>query len=74
MTPLFLEEKYNREHGIKVAPDTIGVDYLFILGFVTEDMEADFPFIERQFLENCRHKLEEFYKVGTYGEDTGLWQ
>lgn len=53
----------------KVAPDTIGADYFFLNQFMTYEMEYDFVAIEMDFLEHCRERLDEFNKVGWYGDE-----
>lgn len=53
----------------KVAPDTIGADYFFLDQFMTYEMEYDFVAIEMDFLEHCRERLDEFNKVGWYGDE-----
>lgn len=53
----------------KVAPDTIGADYFFLNQFMTYEMEYDFIAIEMDFLEHCRERLDEFNKVGWYGDE-----
>ncbi len=60
-----IQEQNRRKSGI--APDTIGVDYFFLLGFITPQMEDDFPAIEHEFLTNCRAKIVEFNEIGWYG-------
>lgn len=67
LSPYMMQEKYSRMNGIKIAPDTIGIDYFFLLGFLTQQMEDDFPAIEHEFLARCRTKLDEFNAVGWYG-------
>ena len=66
LSPYMMQEKYSRMKGSKIAPDTIGVDYFFLIGFLTSQMEDDFPVIEHEFLEKCRTKLDEFNAVGWY--------
>ncbi len=65
--PYMLQEKYNQMIGNNIAPDTIGVDYFFLTGFLTAEMELDFPVIEHEFLKNCSTKLDEFNAIGWYG-------
>ena len=48
----------------KISPDTIGIDYFFLLGFLTQQMEDDFSVIEHEFLARCRTKLDEFNASG----------
>lgn len=67
LSPYMMQEKNSRMNGTKVAPDTIGVDYFFLNGFLTQQMEDDFPVIEQEFLEKCRTKLVEFNAIGWYG-------
>lgn len=62
-----MKEKNERLSGKKIAPDTIGVDYFFLISFLTPKMGDDFPVIERDFLNKCRTKLDEFNAVGWYG-------
>jgi len=68
ITNLIVSDIMRKEGGRDIAPDTIGVDFFLLLGFMNEDMEIDFPIIEQDFLKNCRSKLEEFHNVGWYGE------
>ena len=68
ITNLIVSDIMRKEGGRDIAPDTIGVDFFLLLGFMNEDMEIDFPIIEQDFLNNCRSKLEEFHNVGWYGE------
>lgn len=58
----------NKERENVVAPDTTGVDFFFLMDFITDDMSSDFAFIEQDFLKNCRGRLDEFQNVGWYGE------
>jgi len=67
LSPYMMQEKISRMNGSKIAPDTIGVDFFFMLGFLTQQMEDDFPVIEHEFLARCRNKLDEFNSVGWYG-------
>lgn len=67
LNPYVMQEKYSCMNGSKIAPDTIGVDYFFLIGFLTSQMEEDFPIIEHEFLEKCRAKLDEFNEIGWYG-------
>lgn len=67
LSPYMMQEKNSRMNGSKIAPDTIGVDYFFLIGFLTQQMEDDFPMIEHEFLEKCRTKLAEFNAIGWYG-------
>lgn len=41
-------------------PDSIGVEYFFLQEFITVDMDCDFAFIEKDFLEHCSGKLDVF--------------
>lgn len=70
---LLFQDMLNRESG-KVAPDTIGADYFFIEGFITAEMEWEFPLIEKDFLLHCYSKLQEFevqtWYGGNYVQDT----
>lgn len=52
---------------IHETPDLAGVCYYFIEGFITPEMENDFPMIEWDFMQHCRSKLREFDAVGKYG-------
>lgn len=65
---MFMEDAMNREAG-KVAPDTAGADYFFLKEFVNEPMRNDFSHIERDFLQHCSGKLEEYYNAAWYGGD-----
>ena len=65
---LVFEDMLNKEKGNVVAPDTTGVDFFFLMDFITDDMSSDFAFIEQDFLKNCRGRLDEFQNVGWYGE------
>jgi hypothetical protein len=65
---IVIEDMLSKENGNAVAPDTIGVDFFFLLDFITTDMSRDFVLIEQDFLKNCRGKLDEFQQVGWYGE------
>ena len=65
---LAFKELINRESGEVVAPDTTGADFFFLRGFLTDELASDFAIIEQDFLKNCRAKLQEFNKVGWYGE------
>ena len=67
LSPYMMQEKYSRMNGSKISPDTIGIDYFFLLGFLTQQMEDDFPVIEHEFLARCRTKLDEFNAAGWYG-------
>ena len=62
------DDMLNKERGNVVAPDTTGVDFFFLMDFITDDMSSDFAFIEQDFLKNCRGRLDEFQNVGWYGE------
>ena len=65
---MFMEDAMNREAG-KVAPDTAGADYFFLKEFVTESMEYDFSYIEKDFLKHCSDKMAEYYSAVWYGDD-----
>ena len=64
---IMLQDLMNRQSGNVVAPDTTGVGFEFLMGFITPEMSCDFPLIGQDFLKNCRSKLEEFRKAGWYG-------
>ncbi|SEA17694.1 hypothetical protein SAMN05216349_10632 [Oribacterium sp. KHPX15] len=64
---IMLQDLMNRQSGNVVAPDTTGVGFEFLMGFITPEMSCDFALIEQDFLKNCRSKLEEFRKAGWYG-------
>lgn len=68
MTRLLMNAMDDYNSG-KVAPDTIGADYFFLDQFMTYEMEYDFVAIEIDFLEHCRERLDEFIKVGWYGDE-----
>ena len=68
LTNLAYEEEYNRINGIDVEPDTKGADFYFLFGFLTDEMYADFPVIEQDFLLHCGDKLNEFSNVAWYDE------
>ena len=68
MISLLFQEMQNRKEG-KVAPDTTGADYFFLIDFITRDMEIDFPLIEQDFIRHCSDSLAEFNIAGWYGED-----
>lgn len=68
MTRLLMNAMDDYNSG-KVAPDTIGADYFFLDQFMTYEMEYDFVAIEIDFLEHCRERLDEFNKVGWYGDE-----
>ena len=68
MQSMFAEEKYNRENGIVVAPDTTGADFFLLLGFMTPDMRYDFPVIEQDFMAHCGNKTSELNMVAWYDE------
>lgn len=68
LASIIFEDFVSKERGNVVAPDTTGVDFYFLLDFITSDMFNDFALIEQDFLKNCRGRLDEFQKVGWYGE------
>lgn len=67
LEPYISQEKIAKINGEKIAPDTTGVDYFFLIGFLTPQMEDDFSVIEHEFLTRCRNKLVEFNEIGEYG-------
>lgn len=67
MLSLFMEDKRMKERNI--APDVAGVEYFFLCGFITSEMELDFPAIEQDFIRNCSDKLQEYNEMGWYGDD-----
>ncbi|MBR1641064.1 MAG: hypothetical protein IJ683_01930 [Butyrivibrio sp.] len=62
------EDMYNKENGITVQPDTIGVDFFFLYGFFTYEMLCDFHIIEQDFMENCHGKIKQFNELAYYTE------
>ncbi len=62
------EDFYNQENGIKVQPNTIGVDFFFLYGFFTYEMLCDFNIIEQDFMNNCQGRLTEFNDLAWYDE------
>lgn len=68
LAALMYEDMLSKEHGKVVAPDTTGVDFFFLMDFITTEMSIDFALIEQDFLKNCRGKLDEFQQAGWYGE------
>ncbi len=62
------EDFYNQENGIKVQPNTIGVDFFFLYGFFTYEMLCDFNIIEQDFMNNCQGRLKEFNDLAWYDE------
>lgn len=65
---LIFADMLDKRRGNIVAPDTTGVGFFLLTDFMTDDMANDFAIIEQDFLKSCRAKLEEFNKVGWYGE------
>ncbi len=68
LAAVMFEDMLNRGKGNVVAPDTTGVDFFFLMDFITSDLFSDLALIEQDFLKNCRSRLDEFQKVGCYGE------
>ncbi len=68
LAAIMFEDMLSKEKGNVVAPDTTGVDFFFLMDFITPDLFNDFALIEQDFLKNCRGRLDEFQKVGWYGE------
>lgn len=62
MYAAFVDYKDKRNSG-DIVFDTAGADYFFIIDFITDDMENDFQFIEKDFMSHCYDKLHEFAKV-----------
>lgn len=65
---MILFKEIQNEKGDKLPPDTIGVDYFFLRGFITRDMFIEFDFICQYFLDHCYDRLEDFAEVGSYYE------
>ena len=63
---MILFKEIQNERGDKLPPDTIGVDYFFLRGFLTRDMYIEFDFICQYFLDHCYDRLQEFVEVGSY--------
>ncbi len=59
----------NKESG-EVEPDTIGADYFFVQGFITEDMHWEFPFITQDFFSHCFSKISSLDLLTLYGSDS----
>ena len=70
---LIMQDKLDREAG-KVVPDTIGADYFFLEGFITDQMCWDYPYIERDFLIHCYRQLPEFDKVAWYSQNEARYK
>ena len=70
---LIMQDKLDREAG-KVVPDTIGADYFFLEGFITDQMCWDYPYIERDFLIHCYGQLPEFDKVAWYSQNEARYK
>lgn len=69
MIALMIQNMTDHEMG-KVVPDTLGADYFFLEGFLTDKMDWDFPYIERDFLMHHYERLQEFYHSAWYGNDS----
>lgn len=65
MAVLLMQDMMNKKAG-KVAPDTIGADFFFLEGFVTNQMQWDFPYIEKDFIKHCYGQLPEYDRVVWY--------
>ena len=70
LAAIMFEDILSKESGKVVAPDTTGVGFFFLMGFITTDMADDFALIEQDFLKNCRGKLDGLRKAGWYGENS----
>lgn len=54
--------------GVIVEPNTIGIDFYFLMGFMTEEMFVDFPVIEQDFIKHCGDNLNKLNGLGWYDE------
>lgn len=70
MSAMF-EDMLHRQNNNGIAPDTAGVDYFFIEGFVNFDMGWEFEAIEQEVIKHCYDKFEEFADVSTIGNTSG---
>lgn len=71
MISAMYEEMLYREKDNGIAPDTAGVDYFFIEGFINDAMSWEFEAIEEEFLKHCHDKLDEFADVSICGNIDG---
>ncbi len=59
MVEMIWKDKEERRNG-RTEPDTIGMDFFFIAGLLSQEGKRDFPYIQRDFLAHCRTKLPRF--------------
>ena len=57
LAAIMFEDILSKESGKVVAPDTTGVGFFFLMGFITTDMADDLALIEQDFLKNCKIDL-----------------
>ena len=68
MASIVFDDAYNRDGENNVEPNTIGADFYFLFGFITDDMYMDFPMIAQEFVSRCGKDLAKFNDVGWYDE------
>ncbi len=68
MASIVFEDALNRDGENNVEPNTIGADFYFLFGFITDDMYMDFPMIAQEFVSRCGKDLARFNDVGWYDE------
>lgn len=70
MRMLGMIEEYENMQERCVAPDTFGVDYLFVKEFINPPMEDEFWLWTEDFLKHCYSDIPELYEFrGYYADD-----
>ena len=67
MASIIFDDALNHDENL-VEPNTIGADFYFLFGFITDDMYMDFPVIAQEFVSKCVKDLARFNDVGWYDE------